>query len=232
MSAASSNQLLPLCFNKEAFVKDDFSVDTFIADCRRRVPLESVLVDLRHYASSLENDLVELINKDYADFVNLSANLSGIDKVIENLRAPLNTLLKEVSTVSDSVHAASNEVQDILDQRRKVQQNKLLLQRFLLIHQTLSKVEHLLEVNNISSNSAEQKVQFASLDRETVSNLLQRVANDLNQLHFHVGQVGSDLPFVKLSKSRIHQIEFSLQTSLRSLFVTGLQDLDAVCPIA
>ena len=64
-------------------------MDGFIADCRKRVPLESVRTDLREYSSSLENELVELINKDYTDFVNLSSNLAGIDEVLNELREPL-----------------------------------------------------------------------------------------------------------------------------------------------
>ena len=42
---------------------------------RRKVPLESLRNDLRMYLKILQSALVELINKDYADFVNLSTNL-------------------------------------------------------------------------------------------------------------------------------------------------------------
>ena len=46
-----------------------------MADCRRRVQLETLREDLHIYFKSLKNAMVELINKDYADFVNLSSNL-------------------------------------------------------------------------------------------------------------------------------------------------------------
>lgn len=70
-------------------------MDSFIADCRKRVPLESVRNDLRDYFSSLETELVELINKDYTDFVNLSSNLAGIDEVLNELRGPLTEIKDE-----------------------------------------------------------------------------------------------------------------------------------------
>jgi len=35
---------------------------------------------LQTFQRNLKNELVELINNDYADFINLSTNLSGIDK--------------------------------------------------------------------------------------------------------------------------------------------------------
>lgn len=40
--------------------------------------------------------MIELINKDYADFVNLSANLIGLDKEINNIQSPLGQLREQV----------------------------------------------------------------------------------------------------------------------------------------
>ena len=39
-----SSSFQPLCFSKDALNRPNFDVDLFIADCRRRVPLESVRV--------------------------------------------------------------------------------------------------------------------------------------------------------------------------------------------
>ena len=38
----------------------------------------------------------ELINKDYPDFVNLSTNLVDLDKAIQDLKIPLETIKKDV----------------------------------------------------------------------------------------------------------------------------------------
>ncbi|XP_065795748.1 conserved oligomeric Golgi complex subunit 2-like [Muntiacus reevesi] len=59
-----------LCFDQE-----DFDVSHFVSDCRKRVQLEALRDDLELYYKLLETAMVELINKDYADFVNLSTNL-------------------------------------------------------------------------------------------------------------------------------------------------------------
>lgn len=55
--------LEPLSFSKEVFSNESFNVDAFIGDCRRRVPLEAVLRDLRQHAKSLDRDLVDLVKK-------------------------------------------------------------------------------------------------------------------------------------------------------------------------
>jgi len=59
-------------------MQDDFDVDIFVADCRKRVQLEEMREDLEQYYRLLKTAMVELINKDYADFVNLSTNLVSL----------------------------------------------------------------------------------------------------------------------------------------------------------
>lgn len=57
------------------YFQEDFDVDHFVSDCRKRVQLEALRDDLELYYKLLKTAMVELINKDYADFVNLSTNL-------------------------------------------------------------------------------------------------------------------------------------------------------------
>jgi len=40
--------------------------------------------------------MIDLINRDYADFVNLSSNLIGLDKAINGIQIPLGQLKEEV----------------------------------------------------------------------------------------------------------------------------------------
>ncbi len=66
-----------LCFSQyiKDFLDRDFQVDEFIGKCRKNVSIECLRQDLDSYYRTLKNAMIELINKDYADFVNLSANL-------------------------------------------------------------------------------------------------------------------------------------------------------------
>lgn len=66
-----------LCFSEyiEDFQDKEFQVDEFISKCRKKVSVECLRQDLDSYYRTLKSAMIELINKDYADFVNLSANL-------------------------------------------------------------------------------------------------------------------------------------------------------------
>ena len=92
----------PLCFSTDDFLKSDFNVDEFLAHCRKNVTAECLRDDLEAYYRTLKSAMVDLINNDYADFLNLSSNLVlytcfidlcmqccllqvGMDKAIHNL---------------------------------------------------------------------------------------------------------------------------------------------------
>ena len=64
-----------LCFNPNVFQSEEFSVDEFVSQYKRRVTTEHLHDDLQSYYATLKAAMVELINKDYADFLDLSANL-------------------------------------------------------------------------------------------------------------------------------------------------------------
>ncbi len=63
------------CFDPQVFQTEDFSVDVFVSDCKKKVTTQHLHDDLQSYYDTLKTAMVELINKDYADFLDLSANL-------------------------------------------------------------------------------------------------------------------------------------------------------------
>ncbi|CAI9164380.1 unnamed protein product [Rangifer tarandus platyrhynchus] len=90
-----------LCFDKDEFMKEDFDVDHFVSDCQKLVQLEALRDDLELYYKLLQTAMVELINKDYADFVNLSTNL--VIPSVEKIEKILNSQhSKETSALEAS----------------------------------------------------------------------------------------------------------------------------------
>lgn len=77
-------------------LKKNFSSDVFLQDLWNTVPLEVLRDDLGAYLKVLRSAMIELINRDYADFVNLSGNLVGLDKAIANLQDPIAVIHSEI----------------------------------------------------------------------------------------------------------------------------------------
>lgn len=69
-------------FSRADFMKESFSVDSFVGNCKGSVLLEVLKSNLDEYLKALKHALIELINEDYADFVNLSTNLVSVSLVL------------------------------------------------------------------------------------------------------------------------------------------------------
>ena len=66
---------------------------------KREYVLERLNNDLAIYLKVLKSSMSELINKEYADFVNLSINLVGLDKAINDLKKPLIAIKNDVEVI-------------------------------------------------------------------------------------------------------------------------------------
>lgn len=60
-------------------------MERFLNLTRKRASLQQIHNDLRVYLKIIQNSMIELINDDYADFVNLSSNLVGLKETIDKL---------------------------------------------------------------------------------------------------------------------------------------------------
>lgn len=78
----------PQWLNPTLFQSQDFDPESYISDLRTFVPLETLRSELRSHFTSLQRDLVDLINRDYADFVSLSTKLTDVDAAVVRMRAP------------------------------------------------------------------------------------------------------------------------------------------------
>ncbi|XP_061173023.1 conserved oligomeric Golgi complex subunit 2-like [Saccostrea echinata] len=202
-----------LCFDKDVFMQENFDVDQFVIECRRRVPLENLRDDLNTYLKILRSAMIELINKDYADFVNLSTNLVGMDKAIGNLTTPLEHLKGEIMTVKTAMEDAIQAVEEKLKKREQIRQKKASLQRLMNIIHSVEKIEKLLGIHSRDNSSTSGQLN---------GQLIERVANEFNKLQFYVTK-SKGLPLVEEIKPRIANITTTLQYSLEGQLVEGLQ---------
>ncbi|XP_064132701.1 conserved oligomeric Golgi complex subunit 2 isoform X2 [Loxodonta africana] len=184
-----------LCFDKDEFMKEDFDVDHFVSDCRKRVQLEELRDDLELYYKLLKTAMVELINKDYADFVNLSTNLSLRSSVSEGIRA----------------------VDERLSKQEDIRKKKMCVLRLIQVIRSVEKIEKILN----SQSSKETSALEASSPLLT-GQILERIATEFNQLQFHAVQ-SKGMPLLDKVRPRIAGITAMLQQSLEGLLLEGLQ---------
>ncbi|XP_041044306.1 conserved oligomeric Golgi complex subunit 2 [Carcharodon carcharias] len=206
-----------LCFNKDEFMKDDFDVDHFVSECRKHVQLETLRDDLELYYKLLKTAMVELINKDYADFVNLSTNLVGMDRALNQLTVPLGQLREEVMSLKLVVSEGIQAIDDRLVKEDDIRKKKMCVLRLLQVIRSVEKIEKILH-----SQSSKEASPLETSGPPLAGQMLERIGTEFNQLHFHAVQ-SKGMPLLDKVRPRIAGITAMLQQSLEGLLLEGLQ---------
>ncbi|XP_076065748.1 conserved oligomeric Golgi complex subunit 2 [Oratosquilla oratoria] len=206
-----------LCFDKEEFMKNGFSVDTFVGihQAAGSGGLETLRDDLGVYLKILRSAMIELINRDYADFVNLSTNLTGLDRLIEALKTPLGQLREEVLSVEKLLDEAIESTSADLERRQAITREKAMLHRLTQISNRLERMEVLLKSGGkgVTSIDGEELIET-----EGEGNLVDRLAAEVNHLNFLVNHCeGAEL--LEVFKPRVDHVcrfvERGLERGLR-----------------
>ncbi|KAF8390622.1 hypothetical protein HHK36_025149 [Tetracentron sinense] len=194
----------PLWFKKNDFLQDNFDSESYIANLRTFVPFDSLRSELQSHLSSLKHELVELINRDYADFVNLSTKLVDVHGAIVRMRAPLTELREKISQFRASTESSLAALQNGLRQRTEASAAREILELLLDTFHVVSKVEKLIkelptvhadwsngevtstEKGSLSNGTSLQHAENGMSLRETQSMLLERIASEMNRLKFYI----------------------------------------------
>ncbi|XP_053981638.1 conserved oligomeric Golgi complex subunit 2 isoform X1 [Hylaeus volcanicus] len=198
-----------LCFTELEFIQENFNVDTFLQEHKKSSKLETMRDDLGIYLKLLRSAMIDLINRDYIDFVNLSSNLIGLDKSINDLQTPLGQLREEVmqvrQTLDDEITAVSNNI----NENNKIREYKQSLFSLQHIYKSLNKLSSVLSLN-------------AFLESPTKIDILEQAAAELNLLQFHMFRCKLDVMSDKQKESEC--FERSYMTHLNEFFFACIQE--------
>ncbi|KAI6206932.1 Component of oligomeric Golgi complex 2 [Aphelenchoides besseyi] len=113
----------PFVFERSQFNRPDFNVERFIYLASKRASMSQVHSDLRGYLRQLQNSMVELINDEYADFVNLSSNLAvlkeSITKLTTNVNSAWDTFGSSTSKIRQTVELVNQKSLEIAESRQR-----------------------------------------------------------------------------------------------------------------
>lgn len=234
----------PLWFKSNLFLSPNFDSESYISELRTFVPFETLRSELQAHLSSLNHELIDLINRDYADFVNLSTKLVDVDAAVVRMRAPLLELREKIDGFRATVEGSLVALQNGLKQRSEAASAREVLELLLDTFHVVSKVEKLIkelpsvpadgsdvdvnleERKSMSSATTFQHVENGTNVRETQSMLLERIASEMNRLKFYIAHA-QNLPFIENMEKRIKSASLLLDASLGHCFVHGLEHRDA-----
>jgi len=147
---------------KYSFQQANFSVDEFLHKNRNAPSLEQLRDNLGLYLKGLRAAMIDLINEDYADFVNLSANLVGLDQNIESIQQPLEQFRSDIESIHGLIDENVTELRAQLEEKRQLREFKRGLQSLKKVYETISKLQDLID----RKLSGEQPIKAVDLERE------------------------------------------------------------------
>ncbi|KAL1748768.1 oligomeric golgi complex component, COG2-domain-containing protein [Schizophyllum fasciatum] len=206
---------LPLSHENPFLTAPEFDVEEFLLS-RVHTSLPDLRAELREYMATLKEELVRLINDDYEAFISLSTDLQGEGVRLERLKQPLGDIKAQILESKDELNAIQAAIQEKLQKRAVLREEKALLHLLLKISENMTRLESLLSI------TTEQE------DRTNQAKHLSRVAAEYNQLLYHVNKARSEkCVFVDQIQWRIDRIQSSLSSDLDHLFsnlLSGLAD--------
>ncbi|KAM3586495.1 hypothetical protein VKS41_001570 [Umbelopsis sp. WA50703] len=214
---------------RSAFTGATFDADAYLTN-RRHLGHAGLKTELNSHLRQLKSQLVELINRDYADFVNLSTNLKGLDNVMTDILNPIQDMRSEVEATRLEMQKVIDALESSLQERAQVREQKASLKLLLNIHESVTKVENLLQINQDGkkrqsallgiSGEVEESENKSNLDKKQI----ERVAVEYNQMQ-HLVNRGKGLPFVVENEWRITRIKDILQSHLSTALASALREM-------
>ncbi|KAI5818733.1 oligomeric golgi complex component, COG2-domain-containing protein [Pyronema omphalodes] len=215
----------PLAQDAFSITHADFSPHEFLASLRNRhQTLEDLRTELRTRSRDLETELVELVNRDYADFVGLGSSVKGGEARVEDLKVGLLGFRREVETVIKNIEKTKSEVKKELAIKERIRKEKVLVRNLLALAQRLDELSALLLLDGASTGPPGFLEDGESLT--STRRLRKLVTAYVYVVEFLLPKVPSEHPFVKAQQPRITKIKDTLLIDLRSALREARQGKD------
>jgi len=184
-NSRDDDNLADLAELKAALLKpEEFDAAEFCDGLRQSMPWEHLQTNLKQHYNTISEELFEVINRDYNDFINLSSGLVGVDSAIEAVRQPVLQIRTDVSMARDAIQQHMNEVQSKLDAREALEERRNALLRLQEAAAKISNIEALVaDIAQAEEKAEAAGWQWGKLDtqatRSSTALRLHRVAGSI-----------------------------------------------------
>ncbi|KZV90605.1 hypothetical protein EXIGLDRAFT_720206 [Exidia glandulosa HHB12029] len=239
--------LEPLSHEHAQLKAPSFNAEDFLLS-RAYTSLPDLGTELKEYLARLKEELVQLINDDYEAFISLSTDLRGEGARLERLHFPLPALRKEIELSTAELKQVQDAVQEKLQERAAIREEKALLHLLLKISESVQRLEGLLllpsppdesglDANGFSSpvdGLSDRPNAFTAQDDDGLDDRgrrgrgkhVARVGAEYTQMLYDVEKArGEGCAFVDTLQWRIDRIKTALSSDLDHFFASTLQSL-------
>ncbi|RMD40919.1 hypothetical protein DV735_g4197, partial [Chaetothyriales sp. CBS 134920] len=141
-SNSDSSLPFPKPLPRSAFLNPDFDAADFLANLTSRFQtLDDLQTELRQLSTTIQTELVDLVNDHYEEFLSLGGSLSGGDEQVEELRLGLMGVERELAALKERVVGERDRLAAAMEAKREVVREANVGRRLLAVDRLLAELE-------------------------------------------------------------------------------------------
>lgn len=203
----------PQPLQRSAFLTPDFKAADYLSTLRNRhQTLADLRVDLRTRSQTLAKELLDLVNDEYQAFLGLGGDLRGGEEKVAAVRVGVLGFVKGVEGVKNSVVAKKEEVNLLLQEKKRIAGQILVGRQLVEIHTRVGELEEALAIttskDEVDSDDEDSEDEEEGEDGQDVSGAgrLERLVTSYLSVQQMIEQVGREHPFLIKQEERLKQI--------------------------
>ncbi|EMC93901.1 hypothetical protein BAUCODRAFT_58775, partial [Baudoinia panamericana UAMH 10762] len=127
---------------RKDFLAPNFNPQTYLSSLRNRhQTLEDLRTDLRQRSQALNQELLDLVNGNYDEFLSLGSDLKGGEEKIEGVRVGLLGFRREVEGIQRGVRERAGEMGELLREKKGLRKDVMLGRALLGVEEGLTELE-------------------------------------------------------------------------------------------
>ncbi|KAK0934335.1 hypothetical protein LTR29_014066 [Friedmanniomyces endolithicus] len=204
------------------FLAPGFNPETYLSSLRNRhQTLEDLRSDLRARSHSLNQELLELVNGHYEEFLSLGGDLAGGGEKVEGVRVGALGFKRELEGIGGWINERLGEVTELIREKRDVRRDIGVGRGVLEVYERIGELEESLGIADTDEDAEEDdlddddEVEGAADDTPSpAARRLQRHARQYILLTRMVDRIGSSHPFLQAQQTRMNAIRKTLLLDL------------------
>lgn len=210
MVGFESTETPTFCFDRDELSMTEFNVDAFVVKYKREFGLEKLRDDLDLFLRVLKSSMVELINRDFADFLNLSTNLVGFDKSITTLKTPLNAMKTDIMKINENLINQRKQIEDKLNEQKSIRQRRQVIQSIIDIQKSIQQL-----------NELDDAINLSKID---LNEMIERAVVQFSFISLQIQKCGDDEPAIEPLKSTIENLHRVFENRLTTAFIQAYRE--------
>ncbi|KAK4953935.1 hypothetical protein LTR10_008539 [Elasticomyces elasticus] len=207
--------------SRSDFLAKDFNPEAYLSSLgrNRHQTLEDLRSDLRSRSQLLNQELLELVNGNYEEFLSLGADLYGGEERVEGVRVGVMGFGREVGGVGKVVREKEREMEGLLVEKRGIGGEVGVGRGLLEVNARLGEMEEGLGIMDRDEDGEEgfdedEEEVGGEGGSSLVLGRLQRHTREFVLLTRMIERIGSSHPFLLAQQGRVEAIRKTLLLDL------------------